>query len=229
MRDGSLRVTVAVRGPPSRSAISPSTSPTPHSVSDSPSRSMRADPGTMTNISAPRSPCFTICRSAGRSTMSASAATRSRSRSRMLLKSETVLSRSIFSSRAMRAPPYALPEAWLEQQHSAAEGAGGRGTAARYHGSMPQRDASEDYPLTLGQEPLFCPACGRPLDPRVLETDHRPRLVCAEGHVTWRNPRVVVGALPVREGRVYLARRAIEPAIGRWTYPGGFLEVGESA
>ncbi len=39
----------------------------------------------------------------------------------------------------------------------------------------------------------------------------------------------MVGAIPVSGGRVYLARRAIEPAHGRWTYPGGFLEVGESA
>jgi ADP-ribose pyrophosphatase YjhB (NUDIX family) len=53
--------------------------------------------------------------------------------------------------------------------------------------------------------------------------------VCELGHVTWRNPRLVVGTLPVRGGRVFLARRAIEPARGRWTYPGGFLEVGESA
>jgi ADP-ribose pyrophosphatase YjhB (NUDIX family) len=93
---------------------------------------------------------------------------------------------------------------------------------------MPQRDASEDLPLTLGEEPRFCPACGRPVEPRVLEDDHRPRLICAVGHVTWRNPRVVVGTLPVRGGRVYLARRDIEPRRGRWTCPGGFLEVGES-
>jgi ADP-ribose pyrophosphatase YjhB (NUDIX family) len=39
----------------------------------------------------------------------------------------------------------------------------------------------------------------------------------------------VVGTLPIRDGRVHLARRSIEPAIGRWTYPGGFLELGESA
>jgi ADP-ribose pyrophosphatase YjhB (NUDIX family) len=83
--------------------------------------------------------------------------------------------------------------------------------------------------MTLGEEPRFCPACGRPVEPAMLEADHRPRLVCPDGHVTWRNPRVVVGALPVRAGRVYLARRAIEPGLGRWTYPGGFLEVGESA
>jgi ADP-ribose pyrophosphatase YjhB (NUDIX family) len=94
---------------------------------------------------------------------------------------------------------------------------------------MPQRDASDALPMTLGDEPRFCPACGRPVEARVLEADHRPRLVCPEGHVTWRNPRVVVGAVPVQAGTVFLARRAIEPALGKWTYPGGFLEVGESA
>ena len=94
---------------------------------------------------------------------------------------------------------------------------------------MPQRDASADFPLTLGHDPAFCPACGLPVTPRILEEDHRPRLVCRDGHVTWRNPRLVVGTLPVRDGRVHLARRAIEPAAGLWTYPGGFLEVGESA
>ena len=39
----------------------------------------------------------------------------------------------------------------------------------------------------------------------------------------------MVGTLPVRDGRVYLARRSIEPGAGRWTYPGGFLELGEAA
>ena len=94
---------------------------------------------------------------------------------------------------------------------------------------MPQPDAIPGYPLTLGDEPSFCPACGRPLTARVLEEDHRPRLVCPDGHVTWRNPRLVVGTLPVRDGRVFLARRAIEPGAGRWTYPGGYLELGEAA
>jgi len=94
---------------------------------------------------------------------------------------------------------------------------------------MPERDASGDYPLTLGEEPAFCPACGEPVTERLLEEDHRPRLVCPNGHVTWRNPRIVVGTLPIREGRVYLARRAIEPGAGLWSYPGGFLELGEAA
>ena len=94
---------------------------------------------------------------------------------------------------------------------------------------MPERDASRSWPLTMGEEPAFCPACGQALEQRVLEEDHRPRLVCPAGHVTWRNPRLVVGTLPVRGGLVFLARRSIEPASGLWTYPGGFLEIGESA
>jgi ADP-ribose pyrophosphatase YjhB (NUDIX family) len=94
---------------------------------------------------------------------------------------------------------------------------------------MPQREAGDAYPMTLGEEPRYCPACGLPVEARILEEDHRPRLVCPDGHVTWRNPRIVVGALPVADGRVHLARRAIEPGSGRWTYPGGFLEIGESA
>jgi ADP-ribose pyrophosphatase YjhB (NUDIX family) len=94
---------------------------------------------------------------------------------------------------------------------------------------MPARDAGDGMPLTLGEEPAFCPACGKPVVPQLLEADHRPRLVCPEGHVTWRNPRLVVGTLPVRAGRVFLARRAIEPGAGLWTYPGGFLEIGEAA
>lgn len=81
----------------------------------------------------------------------------------------------------------------------------------------------------MGEEPDYCPACGRALKARVLEEGHRPRLVCSVGHVTWRNPRLVVGTLPVRDGRVHLARRTSEPGAGRWTYPGGFLEIGEAA
>lgn len=89
--------------------------------------------------------------------------------------------------------------------------------------------AQTDPPaLTPGDRPRFCPECGQPVAERMLETDHRPRLVCPMGHVTWRNPRLVVGTLPVQSGRVYLARRAIEPGAGLWAYPGGFLELGEA-
>lgn len=94
---------------------------------------------------------------------------------------------------------------------------------------MAERDGPDATPLTLGEDPRFCPTCGRPVKAALLEDAHRPRLVCADGHITWRNPRIVVGTLPVSGGKVILARRDIEPARGRWNCPGGFLEMGEAA
>ena len=59
--------------------------------------------------------------------------------------------------------------------------------------------------------------------------DNRERMVCRDcGWIHYENPRVVVGALATWEGRILLCRRAIEPRVGRWTVPGGFMEIGES-
>ena len=41
-------------------------------------------------------------------------------------------------------------------------------------------------------------------------------------------PLMGVGAVVVREGRVLLVQRGTEPMKGRWSIPGGLLEVGES-
>lgn len=41
-------------------------------------------------------------------------------------------------------------------------------------------------------------------------------------------PRVGVGALVVKDGRILLVRRGQEPLKGRWSIPGGLLELGEA-
>lgn len=41
-------------------------------------------------------------------------------------------------------------------------------------------------------------------------------------------PRVGVGAVVIREGRVLLVRRGVAPASGLWAIPGGALELGET-
>lgn len=41
-------------------------------------------------------------------------------------------------------------------------------------------------------------------------------------------PLVGVGAVIVKDGRVLLVQRATEPALGRWSIPGGLIEVGEA-
>jgi ADP-ribose pyrophosphatase YjhB (NUDIX family) len=61
------------------------------------------------------------------------------------------------------------------------------------------------------------------------EGDSRERLVCATcGHIDYQNPKVVVGSVVSLGGRVLLCRRAIEPRLGFWTLPAGYLELGET-
>ena len=47
------------------------------------------------------------------------------------------------------------------------------------------------------------------------------------GHVHWRNAKPCAGALVIRNGKVLLVRRRIEPFRGYWDIPGGFCEVDE--
>jgi ADP-ribose pyrophosphatase YjhB (NUDIX family) len=79
---------------------------------------------------------------------------------------------------------------------------------------------------TLG----YCSRCGAPLEFGPLPEEERDRLSCVScGFVEYVNPRLVVTTLPVTEaGEVVLLRRGIEPGLGSWAQPGGFLEVDET-
>ena len=79
-----------------------------------------------------------------------------------------------------------------------------------------------------GTDLQYCPSCGAPLIVRLLPTEDRPRLVCDRGHILYVNPKLVVGVIPEQGGKILLMRRAIEPRIGFWTFPGGFLELDET-
>ena len=75
----------------------------------------------------------------------------------------------------------------------------------------------------------FCSVCGARVALRVPEGDNRPRWCCEQcGSIHYENPRLVVGTLPVWEDKVLLCRRAIEPRLGYWTLPAGFMENGET-
>jgi ADP-ribose pyrophosphatase YjhB (NUDIX family) len=75
-------------------------------------------------------------------------------------------------------------------------------------------------------------AAEKPVGPTlrtVPEGDNRERLVCVDcGFVQYDNPKIVVGAVVLWQGQVLLCKRAIEPRIGYWTLPAGYLELGES-
>ena len=46
--------------------------------------------------------------------------------------------------------------------------------------------------------------------------------------VHYQNPKMVVGCVPERDGKILLCKRAIEPRHGFWTVPAGFMELGET-
>ena len=75
------------------------------------------------------------------------------------------------------------------------------------------------------EDARYCPRCGHEADvayPRSLTCPH-----C--GYGAYYNPKPVASAIPRDEqGRIVLLRRAFDPGAGRWTFPGGFVDLGES-
>jgi ADP-ribose pyrophosphatase YjhB (NUDIX family) len=76
----------------------------------------------------------------------------------------------------------------------------------------------------------FCSDCAAPVALQIPEGDHLPRYVCtACGTVHYQNPRIIAGCVvEAPDGRLLLCKRAIEPRLGYWTVPAGFMENGES-
>jgi len=75
----------------------------------------------------------------------------------------------------------------------------------------------------------YCPSCGATVILRVPDGDSHPRHVCNQcGQIHYINPKMVVGALAEWQGKVLLCRRAIEPRLGMWTLPAGFMEMAET-
>lgn len=75
----------------------------------------------------------------------------------------------------------------------------------------------------------YCSACGAPVSKAVPPGDNLPRFVCnACQAIHYHNPKIVAGCIPEWEEQILLCRRAIEPKSGLWTFPAGFMEIGES-
>jgi 8-oxo-dGTP diphosphatase len=54
------------------------------------------------------------------------------------------------------------------------------------------------------------------------------RRVCTDcRQVHYADPKIAVGVAVFRDDRLLLVRRVMEPGRGRWTVPGGYLDIGE--
>lgn len=78
------------------------------------------------------------------------------------------------------------------------------------------------------KEKRFCHHCGRRLVARII--DGSDRLYCAHcRQVLYENP-IPATCIVVDDngGGVLLVKRSVEPKIGFWCLPGGFMELGET-
>jgi ADP-ribose pyrophosphatase YjhB (NUDIX family) len=75
----------------------------------------------------------------------------------------------------------------------------------------------------------FCPRCGGGLDRRVVKANEPKRLVCQVcSFIFYQDPKVVAGTVISLDGGIVLLKRSVEPALGKWVFPGGYVDRGES-
>lgn len=59
--------------------------------------------------------------------------------------------------------------------------------------------------------------------------DDKDRRVCQRcDFIDYQNPKIVAGSVVLKDDKILLCKRAIEPRKGFWTLPAGFMELGES-
>ena len=72
----------------------------------------------------------------------------------------------------------------------------------------------------------FCSRCGGELVAQ--EVEGRPLPACPGcGFIAFRDPKVVAVTLLIDAGGIWLIRRAIEPCVGEWALPGGYVDWDE--
>jgi 8-oxo-dGTP diphosphatase len=71
-------------------------------------------------------------------------------------------------------------------------------------------------------EPAYCTSCAAP-----LAAGERHPVCTGCGRLAHRDPKVGVGVVVVRDGRLLLVRRGVQPGKGLWALPAGYVDAGE--
>jgi len=89
--------------------------------------------------------------------------------------------------------------------------------------------SSQHKSTTLPNSIKHCSQCGTPVEEKIPPGETLLRAVCPDCQtIHYENPKIVAGCIPEWEDKILLCRRAIEPRLGLWTIPAGFMELGES-
>ncbi len=88
--------------------------------------------------------------------------------------------------------------------------------------------AEPSYLLLTPEGIRFCPLCGARLERRAVGPEKKLEMVCSGcGFVYFLGQKVVACTIAMDADRILLTRRAIHPAHGKWTFPGGYVDWGE--
>ena len=72
----------------------------------------------------------------------------------------------------------------------------------------------------------YCQRCGQALEQR--EFEGKPRPTCPScGFIVFLDPKVAVVVLVSDGDRLLFVQRGAEPQIGKWCFPGGYVDRGE--
>ena len=75
----------------------------------------------------------------------------------------------------------------------------------------------------------YCPKCAGALEQKLVKTNEPKRLVCQTcSFIFYQDPKVVAATVFTLNGGIVLLKRGVEPAIGKWVFPGGYVDRGES-
>jgi ADP-ribose pyrophosphatase YjhB (NUDIX family) len=75
----------------------------------------------------------------------------------------------------------------------------------------------------------YCSNCGNKVVFEKPQNDHIERFVCIECNmIHYENPKLIVGCIPIFDGKIMLCRRGIQPMANYWNLPAGFMENNET-
>jgi 8-oxo-dGTP diphosphatase len=92
---------------------------------------------------------------------------------------------------------------------------------------MGEPPASQPRPVSTTLRARFCPRCATELGERDVEGKLLPACGACD-YIAFRDPKVVaVTVLSDGPGGIWLIRRGIEPRVGEWALPGGYVDYDE--
>jgi 8-oxo-dGTP diphosphatase len=80
--------------------------------------------------------------------------------------------------------------------------------------------------VNFGQPIVHCPYCTTFIEQREISGQKRPFCPSCET-AFFEDPKLAVAVVIEQDGKVALQRRSIDPGMGLWTFPSGYVDRGE--